>query len=79
LSFGGKNVHRIMSAHLSGILLALVMVGLGAFAFFEPLRLVKQAGTPEEIEKRARSTRSGGVVMFVAGFGLLVFELLKWD
>ena len=69
----------MMSEHLGGILFALFMVGFGALAFFKPLCLVKRAGTPEEIEKRARSMRSGGVVMFVCGLGLLVFKLLKWD
>ena len=66
-----------MSGHLSGILLGLCLVGLGALAYSQPLRLVKQAGRPEELEKRARSMRSGGVFVFVCGLGLLVFELLK--
>ena len=66
-----------MPEHLAGILFALCLVGVGALAFFQPLRLVKQAGTPEEIEKRARSMRSGGVFVFVGGLGCLVFELLK--
>ena len=63
-----------MFQFIGSILDTLLMVGFGAFAFFQPQKLASKKGTAEQVEKRIRLMKYSGAGLVIAGIGLFMVK-----